>query len=225
MLISGSRSFSVRRKEVTNMTLDIYLAFLVAATVLIIIPGPTNMVVVSSAMKAGFRQSLWTISGAAVSHAFFFSITSLGLATLLIASARFFEWLRWIGAGYLVWLGLRYWMASHVPREPRSARTAGRALSLFLQGFTVNTTNPKALVFYTAFFPPFINLRASVGPQLFLLGMTFVTIFISVAMAHAYGATRARELFRSPSLIRLQNRIAGSLLIGAGVFLALTYRR
>ena len=116
-------------------------------------------------------------------------------------------------------------MAGVGPEAPGSGPASDRALSLFVQGFAVNTTNPKALVFYAAFFPPFINPDTAVGPQLFLMGTSFVLIFILVAMVHAYGAARARIIFSSSGFIKMQYRMAGSLLIVAGILLAVTHKR
>ncbi len=202
------------------MTIETFLAFITAATVLIIIPGPTNMVVVSSALRCGFKRSLWTVLGAAVSHAVFFSITSAGLATVLLASASVFEWIRWIGVGYLIWLGIRQWTSSVSTMEEDGSQLVVSAWSLFLQGFAVNTTNPKALVFYAAFFPPFVNPNAPVVPQLILMALVFIIIFMILATTHSFAAAQARTLMTDPRHVKLTNRIAGSFLLGAGVLLA-----
>ena len=202
------------------MTTETFLAFIVAATVLIIIPGPTNMVVVSSALRFGLIKSFWTVLGAALSHAVFFSITFTGLATILLTSAAIFEWIRWIGVGYLIWLGIRQWTSHISPMQGNGSQADVSAWSLLLQGFAVNTTNPKALVFYAAFFPPFVNPNSPVVPQLVLMAMVFIAIFVIVAAIHSFTAEKARTLMTDPRHVKLTNRIAGSFLIGAGVLLA-----
>lgn len=202
------------------MTCEAFFAFFAAAIVLIVIPGPTNMVVVSSALQHGFKRSIWTIVGAAVSHAFFFSIAFAGLATVLLTSAALFEWIRWVGVGYLIWLGIQHWTSRIDPVPGDISDPVVSAGSLFLRGFAVNTTNPKALVFYAAFFPPFVDPHAPVIPQLTLMGVVFVGIFVVVAAVHSFAAARARGLMRNPRYTRLVNWVSGSFLIGAGVLLA-----
>lgn len=202
------------------MTIETFLAFIAAATLLIIIPGPTNMVVVSSAMRFGLKMSLWTILGAALSHTIFFSISFAGLATILLASATVFEWIRWIGVGYMIWLGVRQWTSRVSPMQEGRSQAVVSAWSLLLQGFAVNTTNPKALVFYAAFFPPFVNPNSPIIPQLMLMALVFIAIFVIVAVIHGFAAAQARSLMTNPRQVKLTNRVAGSFLIGAGVLLA-----
>lgn len=206
------------------MSLETYFAFLVAAVVLIIIPGPTNMVVVSSALRYRFQRTIWTILGAAVSHTFFFCVASLGIATVLLASAKLFEIVKWIGVGYLIWLGIGQIRAKQNLLSAVEERVSGNAWSMFLRGFAVNTTNPKALIFYSSFFPPFINSTAPVGPQLVIMGITFVNLFLLIAIAHAYSAAKASEFFKNPRQLRKINQVSGTILLGAGALLAFTSR-
>lgn len=206
------------------MSIETYLAFILASFVLIIIPGPTNMVVVSSSILYGFKSSLWTVAGAALSHTLFFVVASAGLAAILMASAQVFIVLKWFGVCYLVWLGLTQILS----KEPRAGSIANKNResigSLFLRGITVNSTNPKALVFYSTFFPPFINPNLSLLQQLLILGTTFVTIFIAVAAFHAWSAEKLGGVFRSGSKLRLVKKTSGAILVGAGVLLATVNR-
>ncbi len=206
------------------MLIETYLAFIVASFVLIIIPGPTNMVVVSSSILCGFKRSLWTVSGAACSHFLFFVVASAGLAAILMASTQVFIILKWFGVCYLVWLGLTQIFS----KEPQLGVTSGKnresVRSLFLRGVTVNSTNPKALVFYSTFFPPFINPNLSLIPQLLILGTTFVTIFIAVAVLHAWSAEKLGGIFRSGSKLHMVKKTSGAILVGAGALLATVNR-
>ncbi len=206
------------------MCLEVYFTFIASAFVLIIVPGPTNMVIVSSSMKHGFKSSIWTVAGAALSHTLFLSITCLGLAAVLLASAQIFEIIRWFGVLYLIWLGIKLLISKDTQFHTGNKPVKTSAHSLFLQGLTVNTTNPKALIFYSAFFPPFINPKLLVTPQLIILGSTFIMIFLIVALFHGYIADRIRILFSKPEHIILQNRISGVFLIGAGLLLATVKR-
>ncbi len=202
------------------MPIETYLAFILASFVLIIVPGPTNMVVVSSSILYGFRRSLWTIAGAAVSHTLFFIVASAGLAAILMASAQVFIILKWFGVCYLVWLGLTQIFSKELQVGAAAGNNRESISSLFLRGITVNSTNPKALVFYSTFFPPFIDPNLNLLPQLLILGTTFVTIFIAVAAVHAWSAEKLGGIFRSGSKLSVVKKTSGAVLVGAGVLLA-----
>lgn len=206
------------------MTLDVYLAFVVAATVLIVIPGPSLMVVVSHAMGVGLRPSWFTIFGVAASHTVFFLITALGLSAFLLSFAHIFIWIKWIGVAYLIWMGIKQWRAKPKPLEAKADETSKPWWSLFFQGFAITMTNPKALVFYAMFFPPFLNPANPVVPQLLIMGVTFLLILLLTCFLYALVAAQTRSWFSKPNHIRWQNRITGSLLIGAGVLLATATR-
>lgn len=193
-------------------------AFVAAATVLILIPGPTNMVIMSNAVKVGFKRSLWAVAGAAVSHALFFSITALGLTTLLMTSVEVFEALRWLGVFYLVWMGVRQWKSAGSSGRIPAGGSSMPPWQCFMQGFAVNTTNPKALVFYAGFFPPFVNPNAPAVPQFILLGSFFIGIFIVLAGSHAFVAARMGAALDQRN-VRLRNRISGTILVGSGILI------
>ncbi len=202
------------------MLLETYVAFVIASALLIVVPGPSVLVVVSHATSCGERRSLYTILGVATSHAMFFAVTAVGVAALLSALADALAWMKLAGAGYLIWLGWQQWRADPKAVSLAEEASSRTSLSLFLQGFAVNTANPKALVFYAAFFPPFLSPAHSVAGQLIIMGSTFVVLLITISFAYAALAARAREHFSNPAQVRAQNRLTGTLLIGAGVSLA-----
>ncbi len=201
------------------MNVEIYLAFVLAATLLIVAPGPSVMVVVAHAMTAGWRRSLSTIGGEAAAHLVYIVLTALGISSALLAFAGIFSTLKWIGAACLVLLGLRQWMSAPPEEVPPEARP--RALrSMFAQGFAVTITNPKAIVFYAAFFTPFLDPARPLLLQFLILGATFLAIFVVASIAYAVVAERGRIWARS----RTYNRISGSILIGAGLALVAARR-
>ena len=203
------------------MTPEVYIAFVAAAALLIAAPGPSVMLIVSHAMGSGLKRSLFTIAGEATSHALLISITTLGLAPILMTSAQIFGWLKWIGAAYLIWMGIRQWRNNiNIKTATGKSQMQASRWSCFFQGFTVNTTNPKALVFYAAFFPPFLSSKMAVIPQLIILGLTFLAIFLIISFFYALLADRTRALYKHSKHVRIQNRITGGLLVGAGVVLA-----
>jgi threonine/homoserine/homoserine lactone efflux protein len=200
------------------IALDLYLAFILATTVLILIPGPNVSLIVANSVAYGTGYGLLTVAGTSAAVLVQLGLTALGMTAVLGALAHWFEWLRWIGVAYLLWLGVRHWRAPPVDLartrpQPRSAR------AIVLRGFLVSLTNPKTLLFYSAFFPQFISIDRPLAPQVALLCATFLVLAAGLDGLWAILAGRARGLLAARA--KLRNRLSGGLLIGAGVGLAL----
>jgi threonine/homoserine/homoserine lactone efflux protein len=196
----------------------LYLAFVLATTVLILIPGPNVSLIVANSITYGTRFGLLTVAGTSAAMLPQLALTALGMTAVLGALATWFEWLRWLGVAYLIWLGVRQWRAPPVDltrtrSQPRSAR------AIVVRGLLVSLTNPKTLLFYGAFFPQFISIDRPLGPQVALLCATFMVIATLLDSAWALLAGRARGVLAARP--RLRNRLSGGMLIGAGVGLAL----
>lgn len=204
------------------MSWTLYLAFVAATTALILLPGPNIMMIVSNSIAYGPRRGLATVAGTSSAMAVFLALTTLGMTSLVVAASDWFEWLRWAGAAYLVWLGIRQWRAA--PVQSVSAGAPAPLSRVFWQGFAVSATNPKVLLFYAAFLPQFVDPGAAVLPQMILLSVTFLVIAAGLDSGFALAAGRVRRLFADPRYGRLQNRITGSLMVGAGLWLALARR-
>lgn len=200
------------------MPLDVLPAFLLTALVIVAVPGPSMALVVAVAVRSGARATMPVIAGQALSHALFVAVTTLGLGALFLASAEILSVLKLVGSAYLIWLGVRQWRSAPVRVDEALDASAGRR---FVEGFLVNLSNPKALVFYAAFFPPFVRPELPALPQLLLLGTLFLVVFVVVSSAYAVAAAGARRLVRGRAS-RLPNRIGGGALVGAGVALAAT---
>lgn len=203
------------------MSLELFLAFVAATAVLILIPGPNVALIVANSIAHGVRYGLLTVAGTSSAMVVQLTLTVLGTTALLKAMADWFEWIRWAGVIYLVYLGIRSWMAlpvdlTHTPPQPRSAR------AIWLRGFVVSMTNPKTLLFYGAFLPQFIVPGESAEAQLLLLSGTF--LFLAVLLDACWALLAAR--FRAALAVngKLRNRLTGGLLIGAGLGLALARR-
>jgi homoserine/homoserine lactone efflux protein len=201
---------------------NLLLAFILATTVLMLLPGPNVALIVANSVAWGTRYGLLTVAGTAAAMVVQLGLTAFGMTAALGALAAWFEWLRWLGVAYLLWLGIRQWRAPPVdlirtPPQPRSAR------AIALRGFLVSLTNPKTLLFYGAFFPQFINLDHPVLPQVALLSAVFLALALLLDGGWAMLAGRARFLLASRG--RLRNRLSGGLLICAGVGVALARRR
>ena len=202
------------------MTYEIYAAFVVAASILLVIPGPTIMLVIARGLSAGRRDLVPTVAGVALGDAAALTLSLLGVGTLLAASAFLFTLLKWGGAAYLVFLGIKLWRSRPVTVDrPMAPGPGGRREGDFADAFTVTALNPKSIVFFVAFMPQFILPTAPILPQAVLLGVTFVLLAALNAAAYGLLASSLRARIGSPSLLRLANRLGGVILIGAGALL------
>ncbi len=198
------------------MTIETWLAFAAASTILVVIPGPTILLVVSYALGQGWRTALPMAVGVALGDATAMTASMLGVGALLAASASVFTALKWIGAAYLVWLGIKLWRAGGtLEATPRTDRVA--AVRMLVHAWLVTALNPKGLTFFIAFLPQFIDPKAPVLPQMMVFGATFITLAFLNAFGYALVASRARGLVVNPAAILWFNRAGGTLLIGAGV--------
>ena len=200
------------------MSLEIYAAYLAAAMVVLIIPGPTILLVVGYALRDG-KRSVWPATlgvGAGDMVAMVASLTGLG--ALFATSATLFTVLKWIGAAYLVFLGIKMWRAK--PRLDLDNAPQRTSKNTFLNAFVVTALNPKGFVFFIAFLPQFVVTSAPVPPQLALLGLTFV--FLGVVNAAIYGwlAAHGRSFFQNQRTLTIAHRAGGTALIGAGLLTA-----
>ena len=198
--------------------LHLFLAFVLAVTVLMLIPGPNVALIVANSVTYGFRYGLLTVAGTSSAMVVQLGLTVLGMTELLGTLGAWFEWIRWIGVAYLIYLGVAQWRAppvnlAEVVPEPKSAR------AMFTRALLVSLTNPKTLFFYGAFFPQFVVTSHDVGAQVAILSATFLLLAVLLDGCWALAAGRARGLLAMRG--RLRNRISGGLLVGAGVGLAL----
>jgi threonine/homoserine/homoserine lactone efflux protein len=198
------------------MSLEAWLAFCVFETVLCFTPGPAVLFVVSVALTRDARAGMAAALGILVTNAFYFAISATGVAALILASARFFEALQWIGAGYLVWIGLRMLLSRGAAAGGPSPQRVQRA---FLRGL-VQGVNPKALVFFVALLPQFVDPTAPIAWQMFVLGLSSTVIEFVVLALYVAFAVRARRLAGARLAAPLE-RVGGGFLVAAGARLAL----
>jgi threonine/homoserine/homoserine lactone efflux protein len=201
------------------MSLDLWFAFLLAAFVVLIIPGPTVTLVLSYALGRGRSHAWWIVAGVALGDLTAMTLSMLGLGALLAASAGAFTVLKWIGAAYLVYLGVKLWRAA--PKADGPVAPDGRPpRAMLLHAFAVTALNPKSLVFFVAFLPQFVNPEAELLPQFTIFVATFVTMAALNVLGFAFLASAARRAVRKPAVQRAVNRTGGTLLIGAGLLAA-----
>lgn len=205
------------------MPLELYLAFVAATAVLILIPGPAVSLIVANALAHGARGALVSVAGVSTAVVGQLVLVGFGMASAMALMSEWFEWLRWLGVAYLVYLGVRQWRAAPVALGDVRAPAASRA-RLYWTGVVVNATNPKTLVFYAAFFPQFVDPARPHGAQIALLCLTFLVIQTLLDGSYALLGGRLRPWLASRARARLRNRVTGAFLIGAGLGLALARR-
>ncbi len=207
---------------------ELFAAFAVATTALILMPGPIVSLVVASAIAHGPRIGLITVAGAGAGNALLVAAGALGLSAILAYLADLFDWLRWAGVAYLVYLGLRSWRAA-LGRQAAGAAGGVRAAApssrgAFGVGVVVAITNPKTILFYVAFFPQFIDPGLAAGPQLVAMSVAFVAIAIFFDGCYAMLGGRIAPWLEDARRARMRNGITGTLLIATGLGLALARR-
>jgi threonine/homoserine/homoserine lactone efflux protein len=198
------------------MTFETWLAFVAASSILLIIPGPTILLVVSYALGQGWRTALPMAVGVALGDFTAMTLSLLGVGALLAASAEVFTVLKWIGAAYLVWLGIKLWRAGGgLAAEPR--KSAASSANMLGHAWLVTALNPKSLTFFVAFLPQFLDRHGDFWTQMAIFETTFLALAFANAFGYALVAARARAVVRNPKAIRIFNRTGGTLLVGAGI--------
>jgi threonine/homoserine/homoserine lactone efflux protein len=206
------------------MSLQLYFAFVAACVALALLPGPIVTLVIGNGLRYGTRAALTNIAGAQAGLAIVIGIVAIGLTSLMATMGYWFDWVRFAGAAYLVWLGVKLIRAPAVGLDADAAPPPPPRGGFFLQGVLVLLSNPKVLVFFGAFIPQFMDMSRDHVSQVALLGVTFMVIAGMTDAMYALLAGRAR-LFFSARRTRLVSRISGGCMIGGGVWLALTRAR
>lgn len=207
------------------MSWTLWLAFLAAAAVIAVSPGPGAVLSMSTGLRYGFGAALRSIVGLEIALLLQLGVVALGLGALLATSERAFLAVKLAGAGYLIWLGVQKWRAAPEPIGDGDASIPVHSRrQLYAQGVLVNLTNPKAIVFIAALVPQFIVPERPQWPQFLIIGATMVAVDVIVMSCYALLAARFRPLLRNPRLLRLQNRVFGGLFVGAGAMLAASSR-
>jgi threonine/homoserine/homoserine lactone efflux protein len=206
------------------MSLEIWLAFVLASAILLIIPGPTILTVISYSMAHGRRANVALIAAVALGDSTALVVSLLGLGALLATSAFWFTVVKWVGGLYLLYLGARLLRAGITSSEVAAPAAPKSLWRLFANTYLVTALNPKGIVFFVAFLPQFIDPSTSVTRQLWVLACTFVVMATINASLYAVFAGSARKLLASSRAQRRFNMAGGSLLFAAGVWALLAKR-
>jgi threonine/homoserine/homoserine lactone efflux protein len=205
------------------MSWEHWIAFVAASAILLAIPGPTILLVISYALSHGRKVAAATVAGVALGDFTAMTASMLGLGALLATSSAIFTGLKWVGAAYLIYLGIKLWRTpvageADVGGQTRAAND--RPVRIFLHTYVVTALNPKSIIFFIAFLPQFIDASRPLGFQMVVFETTFLVLATINAAAYGLMASMARTSIAKPRVQRIVNRTGGSLMIGAGLLAA-----
>jgi threonine/homoserine/homoserine lactone efflux protein len=208
------------------MTLELWLTYVAACTVLLVIPGPTTLAVISYSLAQGSRAKLPLVIAVALGDSTALVVSLMGLGAVLAASALAFTALKWVGGLYLIYLGVRMGLAGWTASAATFADVPPVSRwRLFVNTYLVTALNPKGIIFFVAFLPQFIDPTGDVNQQLWLLAMTFVTLSIIDATLYAHFAGAARRVLSTPRAQRRFLLTGGGLMCVAGVWALLSKQK
>lgn len=207
------------------MSWETYLIFVVTTAVVCLTPGPAALLVVAQGISNGFRRSYWGIAGIALANAIYFALSATGIAALIVASSTLFSIIKWVGVAYLFYLG---WSAI---RSKASALTvtgeASHAVSgpvAFWQAVVVELSNPKALLYFVALLPQFVDPAKPIGMQMLVFGLTCVVLDAIAYSLYAWLGSKTQRFTADERFVKASNRTAGGLLMFAGAMMATVKR-
>ena len=202
------------------MPLENWLAYTFVTTTFLLIPGPTILLVISYSLISGRQVVFALLLGVGLGDIVAMILSFIGVGLLLQTVAIAFQFLKWIGAAYLIWLGIRMWRSASESME-LSAITDNKVWNAIMaNAFVITALNPKSIVFFLAFLPQFINSEKSFIPQSLILGSTFLVLAILSVLFYSLLASYTGQKMRLSLIHRWTNRIGGCLLIGAGGMIA-----
>ena len=202
------------------MSLELWITFVVASAVLLAVPGPTVMLVVSYALGRGKRSGWATVPGVTLGDFTAMTASLLGAGAILAASATLFTALKLAGAAYLIWLGIKLWRAKPELDDLQNIEGTKSQAEMFWSAYVVTALNPKSIVFFVAFVPQFVDPNVPALQQFIFLEITFLVLAAASVAVWAVLAGQMRSKFKRPETVRLVNRTGGGFLVGAGLFTA-----
>jgi len=206
------------------VSIELWLAFVGASAILLVLPGPTILTVISYSVTHGRRANAALVAAVALGDSTALVLSLVGLGALLATSAFWFTVVKWTGGLYLLYLGFKLLRAGASSSLPATLEPAGSRWKLFANTYLVTALNPKGIVFFVAFLPQFISPQADVTAQLWVLATTFVVLAVINATLYAMFAASARRMLASPTAQRRFNLAGGTLLSLAGVWALLARR-
>ncbi|TQV88852.1 LysE family translocator [Aliikangiella coralliicola] len=202
------------------MNLEVYTYYLLTVVIILSIPGPVVLMVISQSITHGKKVIKPLMLGVALGDLLVMILSLLGIGALLATSQKAYEIVKWLGVCYLIYLGVRTLLSEKNLKLNMAGRLKFSNRNVFVQAFLVSALNPKGIMFFVAFFPQFIDQRADTGLQLVVLGSTFIGLTLVSVFLYGSFASRLRGFLNKPRANRYFNWISGGVLISAGVVAA-----
>jgi len=200
---------------------ETWFLFVITEAVLSVTPGPAVLFVLSQGIRRGAAKSVWASLGILSANAMYFVLSATSLGALIVASYDLFFLVKWIGAGYLLYLGVQCFMnKSSIFTLPEEESRTSSDLRIWRDAFILQGANPKALLFFSAILPQFIEPNYSIGLQVLILGASSIVVEFFILLAYGQLAGQTLSMVRNPRFEKISSRIGGGLLIGAGLGLA-----
>lgn len=202
------------------MTFEIWATFVITASVIIIVPGPTNIYVVGQSLNHGKKASIPLSAGVVTGDALCISLSLLGVSALLALCSTVFAVIKYCGAAYLIYLGAKMLLENKKLEAQKSQNNSYSSKAIFRDVFFVNSLNPKGIIFYSAFMPQFVNPQQNIAAQFSILSVTFIMLALLNVLGYSLLADKIRNYFKSNTFIKTFNITGGLGLIGAGLYSA-----
>lgn len=212
------------------MSFDIWVYYFLAVLVLTASPGPSSLLCMTKAVQSGFRLSVFTALGSLTAITSILTLSFTGLGVIIASSEVVFNIIKWTGAAYLIYLGWKSLRSNQQSyqldeqEQKESKQNSGTYLQHYLSGFIVGASNPKAILFFTALFPQFIDPTAALFPQFVVFATTFAVMELSWLLMYAYLGAKSSNWLFAKGRAKMFNRVTGGVFIGAGALLSTTTR-
>lgn len=203
------------------MPIETWLAFIIASTIIISMPGPTVMMVISYAINKGKAAAFASITGVVLGDLTAITLSLAGVGALLATSSLLFSILKFAGAAYLLYLGIKLWLDNPKKLKQATLKKQESNKRIFTNVYLVTTLNPKCLLFFIAFVPQFITQSLPIMPQMIIITLSFVILGGLNATFWAIGIGKMAEKIMSPTRLKILNRIGGSFMITAAIVTAM----
>ena len=203
------------------MDIHAYFIFLTTTIIVCMSPGPAVITIASQGARHGAKKAVFGVTGVASANVVYFLLSATGIASLLVASNFVFSIIKWVGVAYLVYLGLNAILSkSGGLRVNQSASSNAKGIALFSQGFIVELANPKALLYFLALLPQFIDIEKPILLQLFIMGASCLVVDLLSYTMYAYIGQKLSSGSVKASVVNMINKSAGGFLLFAGIKMA-----
>lgn len=212
------------------MSFDTWIYYLLAVLVLTASPGPSSLLCMTKGVQSGFKLSIFTALGSLTAITGILTLSFTGLGVIIASSEVVFNVIKWTGAAYLIYLGWKSLRSSQQDydnlsnQQPDSKSVKESVAQHYLSGFIVGASNPKAILFFTALFPQFIDPSIALVPQFTVFALTFAVMELSWLMVYAYLGAKSSNWLFAKGRAKVFNRVTGGVFIGAGALLSTTSR-